>query len=393
MNKVKLKSMIKRGMQLTGRNLWDMAPHHIQNILRPMYHHQKLMNAKNKIKDEALLNMRSKRFTRQIDEYWIEHYGKRIDPLWHHIYANFTGVEDVRFIPQDVWSSELHSIFNDPNYRDTTYGDKNLYDKLFNTANTPQTIYKKTRGKYFDADHNEISAKDAESLILINNKDKIIKPSLGGGGARVFEINIQKGKLLINNEEKKLKQIEDKIGSKNNVRLADNYIVQNKVIQHHILSKPHKYSLNTIRVISFRWNFDIKVLLHFAKFGNNKNIIDSGSSGAIFCGIHGNGKFYDHGVDIHFKKYDLHPFSSVQFAKFDFLPSYKKMVDMVKSEHKKALHMDFAAWDIAIQENGLPCLIEINSNPYVPIHQICCKKPLFGDLTKEVLQFAKSIRV
>jgi len=388
-----IKQAVRKTLQLSGRKIWDLSPYSVQSALRPLFQYNKLKRAKAKIGDHNLLKMRSKRFTKEIDDYWMEYYGKRIDPTWHHIFANYTGVEDVRFIPQDVFATELHDIFNDESFRETTYKEKNMYDILFNSSEQPKTLFKKCRGKYFDNTNNEISKIEAESLLVADELDKIIKPSQSDGGARVRKIHVENKQANIDKKQKNLSEIEDVMSENNSANYTQNYIVQYKVNQHTILEEFHSNSLNTVRILTMRWNRRIHVLLNFIKFGNNGNIIDSGSVGSVFFGLDENGKPNDNlAVNISLDSFKEHPYTHKSFSDIGILPGYDKLVELVKFEHTKALHMDFAAWDVAIKNDETPCLIEINSNPFVPIHQICCKKPLFGEFTSDVLKYVKDSR-
>jgi D-alanine-D-alanine ligase-like ATP-grasp enzyme len=45
------------------------------------------------------------------------------------------------------------------------------------------------------------------------------------------------------------------------------------------------------------------------------------------------------------------------------LPSYDKAIEMVKRLHLKLPFFNLVGWDVAIQENGEPVLIEFNTNP------------------------------
>src|SRR5699024_5121572 len=50
------------------------------------------------------------------------------------------------------------------------------------------------------------------------------------------------------------------------------------------------------------------------------------------------------------------------------------------------LHHDFVSWDIAIDVNGKPVFIEANFAGATWLYQLATQKPLFGELTEEILQ-------
>ena len=45
------------------------------------------------------------------------------------------------------------------------------------------------------------------------------------------------------------------------------------------------------------------------------------------------------------------------------IPSYDKVIEMVKRMHLHLPYFNIIGWDMAIEEDGNPILIEINTNP------------------------------
>lgn len=69
------------------------------------------------------------------------------------------------------------------------------------------------------------------------------------------------------------------------------------------------------------------------------------------------------------------------------IPNYKEAIEAVKMAHMNIPYIKFASWDIAIDENGEPNLIEVNFAGDMAVHQLTVG-PAFGDLTKDVLDKA-----
>ena len=65
------------------------------------------------------------------------------------------------------------------------------------------------------------------------------------------------------------------------------------------------------------------------------------------------------------------------------VPSYGAAVELVKRLHKRLAHFKIIGWDIGIDKDGDPVLIEFNTNPGQ--NQYSCG-PTFGDLTDRVLE-------
>ena len=71
----------------------------------------------------------------------------------HIVFANLTGKKDVRVVPAkpQMWD-EFIPFLNDVDIT-VGYSDKNIYDKLINTNNTPKTILKRVRGNYINPEN------------------------------------------------------------------------------------------------------------------------------------------------------------------------------------------------------------------------------------------------
>jgi hypothetical protein len=69
------------------------------------------------------------------------------------------------------------------------------------------------------------------------------------------------------------------------------------------------------------------------------------------------------------------------------VPGYNSAVEIVKKAHLKLGQFRFVSWDIAIDPNETPILIEYNLF-YQGINlQQLSNGPLFGEMTDEVLEF------
>ena len=79
--------------------------------------------------------------------------------------------------------------------------------------------------------------------------------------------------------------------------------------------------------------------------------------------------------------------TKIVFQEFGKIPHYDKAIELCKNVHETLLFHDFAAWDIAIKEDGTPLIIELNSKPGILTWQIRFDSSLFGDFTEEVWRY------
>lgn len=333
--------------------------------------------------DAGLLDEVDNAFITKVHNYWKKHYQKEIDPSIHVAYKNLTGKEEPRLVPGLEMSKDFIPYFNDRTMI-SGYRDKNLYDILIDFPHSVETIVKRTRNNYYDSKNNYI-----EDTLIIDTLESvdnefIIKSSDTNNGVSVEKLVLINKELTLANEKVSLKDLEDKYGS--------NFAIQKIIKQHDIMSDPHPNSVNTLRMVTFRWRGEIKYLLTFARFGAGGSIKDNAGAGGICVGVKDSGEFLETAIDEQCNVYTHHPTTNYSFADMSAIPNFDKFKSAVMKAHKNILHHDFISWDIAISENGDPIFIEANFAGAVWLYQLACQRPIFGSLTEDVLQYVHSER-
>ena len=316
-------------------------------------------------------------------KFWIEHFGCEVTPFWHNVFNNYCGLCDHRWIPDNVWLRRIIPFFNHQAYK-FAYKDKNLTEiflKNLSSVVMPKTILKRMHGNYYDEKHLIVQPKTAFNLIKDFDSDLIIKKSDTDDGMGIKLLNIKNNLIYFGRKEYTFEELEKEYGN--------NFIVQEKVKQHRQLAAPHHSSLNTIRVLTFRWNGKILYLLAFLRIGVDNKITDNASTGGICCGINAEGILNHVGVDMFGNKYREHPTSGYVFNKRNQIPFFDKVIKCAKEIHKDIYHFDLISWDFAIDCNGRIILLEINYRGASWIYQLACEKPIFGNLTVDVLNRIK----
>jgi Sugar-transfer associated ATP-grasp len=333
--------------------------------------------------NRVLVTEPSATYLQDIRLYWEQHYGRRINPRWHIACANVTGVEDVKYIPHDVWWDDVIPFFNDLSMF-AAYSDKNLYSILLRDCDAPKAVLKRINGRYYDTDHRLISRDLAIDKICSDGRDKIIKPSRTDNGKGIRKITISHRQALINSEEITLPDIEHQYGR--------NFIVQDMIVQHPSMAEPHPPSVNTLRLLTFRWNDTVRVLMSFARFGTNARVNDNAGTGGVCCGIDENGRLNDIAVDEYGRRYVAHPSTGYSFGKLSCIPNFDAIRRHVVTLHEQVPHFDLVSWDIAVGPQAQPIFVEMNFRGASYIYQYACKRSIFGDLTSEVLQALRRCR-
>src|SRR5699024_10650644 len=101
----------------------------------------------------------SDEYINKICDYYKQFTNKKINLMNHVVLKNITKIEDVRFIPREIFRRDLLTYFNDRGMINT-YAEKNLYNILFQEFNQPVTVIKKVRGKYYKNSIDPIEKKD-----------------------------------------------------------------------------------------------------------------------------------------------------------------------------------------------------------------------------------------
>lgn len=254
----------------------------------------------------GLLENLDEEYANEVKEYWKTHYNKNIDPILHIALYNLTGKKDVRIAPGSEMWNDFIPYFNDRNMI-TGYKDKNIYDKLFETKNAPRIYLKRVRGHYYNTTNEELDFKNAENVLINRGPiNYIVKPSTTNNGVGIELLEFKENKLWLNDKVIGLRDLEELYGY--------NFMVQEVVKQHPIMKAPHPSSVNTLRMVTLRWNNKIEYLLTFARFGADNSVKDNAGAGGVVVGVKDNGEFLDFGIDEDTNFYKKHPTTGYAFS-------------------------------------------------------------------------------
>lgn len=313
-----------------------------------------------------------KEYAKAYKAYWRK-YG-HFSPLWGWYYASRNGNMDVRYIPNTLYYTKIDQHFN---ARKLGYGfnDKNYYSKIFDGILQPTVVVRKINGMLFDEQYKQLSPKEAGALF--REQDEVIcKPSQESGSGRGIE-------FISKDDDAKIDHF---LVSPE----YDNYVVQKLIKQHEAMGSIHSSSVNCIRICSLLMDDGVYILSSVLRmgFGNSKvdnaTAKDNAAFDGISCGINPDGSLHKYAYGYNTgNRLDRHP-SGVVFEQFT-VPSYEKAIELVESCHPRIGNFRLVSWDIAINENDEPVLIEANMRKGgINFHQFN-NGPLFGELTDKVL--------
>ena len=298
-------------------------------------------------------------------------YGK-INMVFHEFYTQKTGKFCVNWIPDDMHYCKIDHFFN--NWDAANYLDNKCYYDCwyFSGINIPKTLVKCINGMWMMPSENGFDFVSAEAACeFISQQDCFVKQatmSSGGLGVR----KITKGTSL--DEVKKLLR-----------SMGNDIIVQAPIEQSEEMRKLNPTSVNTVRLLSFLGkDGSVKIYSVIVRMGIGNAVVDNASSGGITCGVEADGRLKPVAFNAGGKRYDEHPTTGLKFNEV-VIPNYDKMEALIKEWHKKFPHFRLLSWDIAVDKNDEPMLVEVNLRyGELDFHQLN-NGPVFGDDTKKIL--------
>ena len=308
-----------------------------------------------------------------IKAYFKKHLGREVPTYWHQYLYSRNGIYSEKYIPASVYVSSIIFRLNDLQYS-AAYVDKGFYDTLFPDVNRPQTFVKNVNGFYYD-DRKPISKEEA-IFRCSNLKEAVIKPSVfgtWGQGVKLFhtdngfipELNMSVPDLF--SQYKK------------------SFIIQSKLEQHPDLAKLNPTSVNTIRVMSYRKENEVIILYAVIRIGRMGKVVDNETAGGIKADIDlQTGRIKGSAFGSPNEKNMPQTDSGAVLDNY-LIPSFPQVLDFVKNLHLRLPYFRLIGWDISVDTNGNPVMIEWNRSS--ELSQVA-HGPAFGDYTEEILATA-----
>ena len=290
------------------------------------------------------------------------------DVYWARLYKMEYGF-DPYFISSVNQCYQLRAKIN-PYYQVSSLENKALVDIYFPDIPFPKVYVRRINGCFYDKQMNLLSFEDAVS-ILKGQKSFVIKPSLDtmcGKGVKKYNLYDE------------LPLTDDWFhGVFEDATL--NFIAQEVLVQHPDISKLNPTSLNCCRITSIYINgiYRYGVML---KIGKSGVYIDNWNS-SYLVGINDDGSLKEKGWDD-----KIQPFyktdNGILFKDVKY-PCFNLLLSSIESYHKKYFpQCGIVGWDVVIDSNNIPKVIEANLTiPGIPGEQLC-SGPFFKDVRDEL---------
>jgi len=160
------------------------------------------------------------------------------------------------------------------------------------------------------------------------------------------------------------------------------------VIGSDIVGQIDPESVNTLRLVTLRWNSEIHYLLGFLRIGSGSAVNDNAASGGLCAGVSDDGFLNDYPVETSGKVLIAHPTTGFSFKNNNVqILNFDRFKEFVVNLHSDVLHHNLISWDIAVGKDNLPFFIEHNFGGQFWIYQYSMGKPLFGEFSDEILKY------
>lgn len=299
--------------------------------------------------------------------YWAK-YCRQPKRFWFELAGSRDHIMNPRFIPSDLYYLELLPYLNNMNFSKATE-DKNYLKMRFPDVKQAKTVCCRIAGEYYDDTMNLISQDDAVRLCRDTKSELFIKPSVYSGYGK----GIQKFYPSECTDERVTELFEE---------TGPNFIVQEKIKQHPALASLNPDSVNTVRILSLFLDGSVYIpnmYLRIGTSGTSHVVVGSEYNAEIMPNGHVSQKVcLDEGcwLDNAEERIIDEGFS---------VPEIERLCDLVRKVHPRVGHFKWIGWDLTIDEDGDPLLIEFNTDPGDSAQRVC-GRPLFGEMTDRVLE-------
>lgn len=348
----------------------------IRKTVRQLYNRMRLIQDRNRLMrvesgymEDLSLKELTKEEAKLIENRWRGISELKILPKYYQMFKTLEHF-DADFVSDDLFMPFILRKLNNKS-ESVAFEHKGLYDILFkDVIKRPKTIVNNINGTFYTADMDVIS-KDEAIAILKNEQSFIIKPTVGSCMGR--------GVKIINPKNDKIEIVFS--------QYKTNFITQKIVHQSTLTAIYNESSLNTFRVSTLNINGKVSLCTILFRCGQEGSSVDNGGAGGLMIGVNEDGLLREYGYNNKYKRL-FETKSGVKFSAGIF-PTMRKMVATIKEIHQKRLPtIGFAGWDIALDENNDPVMIEVNLDwPGIQFEQLCPGRPIFGDRTDEVINY------
>lgn len=192
----------------------------------------------------------------------------------------------------------------------------------------------------------------------------ICKPTVGSHGDMVVAVTKSGNDIKFSKDDMDLAKLIEDSSEKP-------FILQEFLKQHEAINKINDETVNTLRIISTRWNSKTNILAAMIRVGASKGqVVDNADAGGTFIAIDiETGKLDKYGYFYNKPRTTSHPVTGLVYDGYQ-IPYWKEAIELIQNLHPIIFGFATIGWDIAITKDG-PVIVEINWNYSLKGIQVC----------------------
>lgn len=285
---------------------------------------------------------------------------------------------DPNYLPCSYYNPYIWQTLNDRRFS-KLISHKAFIEKIFDLGiRHPETVLRSFGGYLFDGSFTPLTLTEAMKVLASENSElifKIASETCQGLGVKLIKpADIPSF----------VKSIED--GS---IFDGGDFIIQRLVEQSEDTKIFNPDSLNTMRITSFKLNGEVTIGTRGLKCGARGSLVDNigETKRGVMVGIDPDGNIADFGFYGNGEKSYTH--NGVEF-KGRKIRGFHKVLEAVTELHNHVDSCKIIGWDIAVDKDNEPVLIEGNSvYPGLGMGQMVTG-PVFGHRTDEMIEYLKA---
>ena len=267
------------------------------------------------------------------------------DLRWHEVYWCVTGMVDSAYIPDDLFYLKIEPALNAMPYVDVLT-DKNGCYNLPVAPHLPEPVLHLVRGDLYRPGFVPVAEDGIDGILGDSSEKFIVKPSTEHGGGR--SLQLMDGPTAASF----LKDV-----LRDGPRDDANWLVQRRLEQCAELAHFNPPSVNCYRIMTMRVDGEAACIMSYLRVGGSGMPVDNFQSGGLACSIE-HGKLRGWGVDRDCRFHRTHPANGIPIG--GELPAYGDAIALCQTLHRSLPWFDLVAWDIAIDRQHRPRIIEFN---------------------------------
>jgi hypothetical protein len=294
--------------------------------------------------------------------------------LAHEAFYCLTGDFNPKYIPRHLFRNVLIPNYNQSNTwinRLRIWKDKNLFDILKIEQFVP-TEGRIIRGRLLDKNYKPTNELGLLKHFESSTNEVVAKITNSSAGRGIFFIPIGDFSAWLEGAIVKSE------------KLNINFSLQLPFNQHKLMANLNPTSVNTLRITTVRLNNSIHSFSPFVRFGIKGSRVDNVGAGNLCVGLDSNGRLKPDIFDKSGHKFEHK--SSEHNGNYDIkVPSFEECLKLCLNAHEYLYDLDIIAWDVVIDKNGKPYILEFNIQYLDADLNQFCNGPFFGDMTDQIL--------